>query len=89
VAIGGSGGHLKLRGRKERVRRLEIEEGAAVAGAHREGVVAVVVASTPTPSTVNFGTGVDKRRWGLCARPGGRRKGVRSKGNMRWRRDAF
>jgi hypothetical protein len=30
-------------------------------GAHREGVVA---ASALAPSMVNFGTGVDKRRWG-------------------------
>jgi hypothetical protein len=46
-----------------------------VEGAHREGVVEVVAASTSASSMVNFGTGADKRRWGLRARSGGRRKG--------------
>jgi hypothetical protein len=80
MTIGGGGGHLKLRGREEKVRRLKIKEGAVVEGAHREGVVAVVAASTLAPSTMNLSTGADKRRWGvvgLRARPGGRRKGVR------------
>jgi hypothetical protein len=40
----------------------------------------------------NFGTGVDKRRWGaveLHARPDRRRKGVRAKENGRWLRSAL
>jgi hypothetical protein len=47
------------------VRRLEIKEGAIVEGAHREGVVVVVAASTLAPSTMNLGTGADKRQWGV------------------------
>jgi hypothetical protein len=62
------------------VRCLEIEGGRAIVeGAYREGVVAVVAASTPMSSMVNFGTGAKKKRWGLRAHPGGRRKGVRGK----------
>jgi hypothetical protein len=34
VAVGSGGGHLKLQGREERVKHLEIEEGATVEGAH-------------------------------------------------------
>jgi hypothetical protein len=62
MTIGGGGGHLKLRGREEKVRRLKIKEGAVVEGAHREGVVVVVAASTLAPSTMNLSTGADKRR---------------------------
>jgi hypothetical protein len=48
--------------------------------------------SARAPSMANFGTGVDKRRWGaveLHARPDRRRKGVRAKENGRWLRSAL
>jgi hypothetical protein len=48
--------------------------------------------SAQAPSMGNFGTGVDKRRWGaveLRARPGRRRKGVRGKENGRRLRSAL
>jgi hypothetical protein len=65
VAVGSGGGHLKLRGREERVRHLEIEEGGCRGGSSPRGAVAVVVVVlTPVSSTENFDTGADKRHWG-------------------------
>jgi hypothetical protein len=60
---GGSGGHLKLRGREERLRYLEIEGGGGGyrVGSSPRGAVVAVVASTLAPLTVNFFTGADKR----------------------------
>jgi hypothetical protein len=41
-----------------------IERGCCRGGSSPRGAVVVVAASTPAPSTVNFITGADIRRWG-------------------------
>jgi hypothetical protein len=68
---GGGGGHLKLQGREERLRHLEIEGGGGGyrGGSSPRGAVVAVVASTLAPSMANFFTGADKRRWGFERSP--------------------
>jgi hypothetical protein len=67
----GGGGHLKLRGREERLRHLEIKggRGGYRGGSSPRGIVVAVVASTLVPSTANFFNSVDKRRLGFVCGP--------------------
>jgi predicted NUDIX family NTP pyrophosphohydrolase len=62
VVLAGESVILEHRGGRRWRGALKSKGGwAVVEGAYREGVVAVVAASTPMSSMVNFGTGAKKR----------------------------